>query len=165
MAAVLTVAKGVPCRACGAVLAHPGRNKFDICGNCWTQVILHCSGTVDLRRRRQSKLSNPSTFTEEDVNSWLAHKLVKDIRRLTRTGIVGRCEAMSGWSSGNPGTQCACAATEHRDGHKVCGRHAKATAPVYVTDEQTDHYQMLSGIIRHLASVDVRFAQAVREAL
>lgn len=160
MAAVFKVAEGVPCRSCGAVLAPLGKNDFGLCGNCWTQAILYCGGTVDLRRKDQKQ---PSKITEDDVNSWLAHKLVKDIRRLTRDGIIGRCEAISGWSAGNPGTQCALAAITHREGHKVCRGHFKATEPVFVSDEQSNHYEMLREIIRHLASVDGRFAQMIRE--
>ena len=162
MEAVFKVAEGVPCHACGAVLAPVHGNEFGLCGNCWKQAVNHCGGTIDLRKANQYKAER---VTENGVNGWLAHKLVKDIRRLTKDGMVGRCEAVSGWGYGNPGTQCAKSATEHREGHKVCYRHARATAPVYVTDEQTDHYKMLSGIIRHLASVDGRFAQMIREVL
>lgn len=161
MAAVFKVAEGVPCRACGAVLAPMGKNDFGLCGNCWTSAILHCGGAVDLRRKDEHQ---PSKITEDDVNSWLAHKLTKDVRRLTRDGMVGRCEAVSGWGYGNPGSQCAKAATEYRDGHKVCYRHKHATAPVFVSDKQADHYEMMRGNILHLAAADPLFAKMIREA-
>jgi hypothetical protein len=54
-------------------------------------------------------------------------------------------------------------ATKHRDGHKVCGLHGRATSPVYVTDKQADHYRMLEEILRDLAKADDRFAEVIRK--
>lgn len=87
MATVFKVANGVPCRACGAVRAAASSNDFGLCKNCWGGVVRHCGATVDLRRRAGHK---PTEVCEEDVNSWLAHRLRLDVRRLSRDGIVGR---------------------------------------------------------------------------
>lgn len=159
MAAIFKIAEGVPCRACGAVLAPAGGNEFGLCANCWKAVGMHCGATFDMRRGKQ-RLDG---ITEDDVTGWLAHKLITDLKRLQRDGMVGRCEAISGWAAGHPGTQCAKPATHHRDGHRVCGKHAKATSPAYVGDVPNDPYLMLRDIMSDLTATDPRFAEIVRE--
>lgn len=156
--AIYKIATGVPCRACGAVLAPASGNAFGLCQNCWNSVLVYAGHSYDMRRADPSK----SGISDQLVNSWLAHKLVKDLSRMKRDGMVGRCEALSGWSYGSPGAQCAKHATEYRDGHPVCNRHARATDPSYVGDP-TDPYLMLKAIISELADADARFAEIVAE--
>lgn len=159
MGAIYKIAQGVPCRACGAVLAPEGGNEFGLCANCWKAAAMHGGVNVDMRRTSNGR--NP--MTEDVVTSWLAHKLVTDLKRLKRDGMVGRCEAISGWAAGHPGTQCAKAATHYRDGHRVCGKHAGATAPAFVGDVPNDPYLMLRDILSDLAVADRRFAEIIRE--
>ena len=158
MAAIYKIAEGVSCRACGATLAPASDNPFALCLNCWKSVRLFSGATVDMR----SSMMATKIVTENDVTAWLAHKLVKDLSRMKRDGMVGRCEALSGWAYGSPGTQCAKHATEYRDGHPVCYRHARATDPSFIGDP-TDPYLMLKGVIADLAATDARFAQIIRE--
>lgn len=146
---------GVPCRACGAVLATPDDNRFGLCFTCWLSARAHCGAAA---------VKGDLEVTEEGVVSWLASKLVKDITRLRRSGIVGRCEAVSGWSYGHPGSQCALPAIDHRDGHKVCGKHRTALSPTYVSDQQSDGYVMLLDMMRDLAAADPRFGEVLQEA-
>jgi len=158
MAAIYKIAEGVSCRACGATLAPASDNAYGLCLNCWTSVKLYCGWSYDKRRNDQIE----GGITEEMVTGWLAHKLVKDLNRMKRDGMVGRCEALSGWAYGSPGSQCAKHATEYRDGHPVCYRHARATAPSFIGDP-TDPYLMLKGVIADLAATDPRFAEIIRE--
>lgn len=151
------VAEGVSCRACGGVLAAYHDNNFDLCKTCWTSVSLFCGAQLDMRRNR----NHGRPISESDVTLWIARKLEQDVRRLSNTGITGRCEAISGWAYGSPGTQCAKGATENRDGFKVCYRHARATAPQYVGSEQADQYTRFSGIILGLGRKDPRFAEMI----
>lgn len=159
MAAIYKVASGVPCRACGAVLAPAGSNEFGLCENCWTEARLHAGVTYDMRR------TSPATgvLTEDQVTAWLAHKLVKDLKRLRANGVVGRCEAVSGWVYGHQGTQCAKVATGRRDGRLVCGLHRNASQPRFVGEDPADGYEMLKVIIADLANADDRFAAIIRE--
>jgi hypothetical protein len=88
-----------PCRACGAVAAGidaEGR-KHGLCWTCW-QSVMHDT--------------NHKSATETQVLGWLANRLRLDLTRLTRTGIAGRCEAVSARSTGRQcGSQCKrCAA-------------------------------------------------------
>lgn len=159
MAAIFKIADGVPCRACGAVLAPAHDNAFGLCAHCWTQACLFVGAEEDLRRHGGGR-GQP---TDEDVTAWLGSKLVKDLKRLERTGLSSRCEAISGWAYGRPGTQCAKVATDTRDGHFVCYRHANATAPVYVGDEQSDPYIVLRDLMARLRVKDERFAAIIRE--
>lgn len=157
MAAIYKIAEGVSCRACGATLAPASDNPFGLCLNCWKSVRLFAA-TIDMRRAD----ATTKTVTDEDVTGWLAHKLVKDLSRMKRDGMVGRCEALSGWAYGSPGSQCAKHATEYRDGHPVCYRHARATDPSFIGDP-TDPYLMLKSVIADLAATDSRFAEIIRE--
>lgn len=161
MTAVFKIAEGRPCRACGAVLGPISSNGYDLCGNCWTSVKMSCGVSVHLSRKDDGR--PVSSVTQADVNSWLAGKLLKDLKRLTNTGMVGRCEAVSGWGYGNPGAQCAKSATLMRDGHKVCGKHHGATAPVYVGDDSVNYYSVCRDIMVELAGVDGDFADVVRQ--
>lgn len=139
---------GVPCRACGAVAAPAGDNGFGLCQHCWNAAEAHCGYEVP---------------TDADVTRWLASKLVKDLKRFQRNGLAGRCEVASGWSTGNPGHQCAMPATLLRDGRKVCASHFKASAPVYVTERARNHYEMLRDLLSDLATADPKFALILSE--
>lgn len=161
MNAIFKVAEGVPCRACGAVLAAKSDNEYGLCLTCWRSVQSAAGVHFDMRRNTQKV---PRDMGME-VASWLARKLMRDMRRTHDGYMVGRCEAISNWIEGQPGSQCAKSATEWREGHKVCARHARATSPVYVGSDKSDHYAVFTHLIASLCRKDEAFRRAVELAL
>lgn len=159
MPRLFKIEEGVPCRACGAVSAPAHDNRWKLCDNCWTSVCLFAGISYNHARGRW----NDDGVTDDTVTGWLARKLVKDLKRLERNGLVGRCEAVTHWQDGNRGLQCGHVATQERDGHKVCRSHAAALTNIYVTDRQADAYGTLRDILSRLVAADARLAEIVRE--
>lgn len=159
MTAVYKIAEGVPCRACGAVLAPAHNNEWGLCDHCWTKLSGFAGVNFDKRRGEWDY----SIIDDAKVNEWLASELVKTVKRLKKNGIAGRCEALSGWAYGTPGSQCGHVATKYRDGRRVCSLHARATNPVFVGDRESDPYEVIRDAMASLAEVDPRFAEVVRE--
>lgn len=158
------VDNGVPCRACGGVRAPRGHNAYGVCDSCWVSIRIFSGCATDGRRHGEAITKTDADITEADVTAWLASKLVKDLKRFKRNGLVGRCEAVSGWAYGrSQGKQCAHVATQERDGHKVCRGHANATLNVYVNERQSDHYELLRDTLADLRDADPRFASIIRE--
>lgn len=97
------------------------------------------------------------------VSRWLAAKITADAKRVEAGKPPLRCEAISNWSEGRPGTQCGLRATGYRDGRAVCSKHKKATDPVFVGDKRADYYEVLRGILADLSNMDSRFRKIIRE--
>lgn len=140
------------CRGCGATSAPSHANEYGLCATCWTQVQYSI---------RNSK--GKSVDAEKAVSLWMAAKLTRDIKRLKTGQPVHRCQAISNWREGRPGTQCGNRAIGYRDGRAVCTKHKSATAPVFVGDSQADYYEVLKGLIVGLAEIDSRFSEILRE--
>lgn len=140
----------IACRACGSARAmRPYPYPWEpqqigigegVCHQCW-----RASGATSV----------------DDFNKWLANKLIRDLRRLRRLGVVGKCEAihLGGFQCGNP------ASTIH-NGRRVCTFHGPRaqSAPLF-PDTVTDQYAYLTEIVRSLAVTDSRFADAMRAGL
>jgi hypothetical protein len=140
----------VSCRVCGATHARPAlKEAFGMCETC--------RSAFDFRRP-------PGEMTEDVFLGLLAGKLALDIQRSRRIGMVGRCEAVSSWKVAG-GYQCGNSATGTRRGRRVCGLHAKATAPVFVGEKQSNPYDAMSAMIRELCEADDEFRAAVESAL
>lgn len=138
---------GVACRACGAVRAPRASDGAlpNVCGDCWR------------RFQRNRKLSVGAL--DDDFTLWLSSRLLIDLRRIGRTGVAGRCQAISRWTYGNFGFQCARSATLIRGAYRVCEKHAAATAPKFLNDDpERDPYQIMEGLMRAIAQRDARFA-------
>lgn len=160
MAAIDKIVDGAACRACGAVRAPAHANRYALCDNCWHSLLMFSGAQYDTARGAWDE----QHVTEESYIGWLAAKLVKDVSRFKRTGVTGRCEALSGWTwARSPGHQCALPATQRRDNHNVCNKHANALTPVYVDDSSSDYYSMFRDVLTDLAATDPRFAQIIRE--
>ncbi len=140
----------VSCRVCGATHARPPRQEaFGICETCATAFKFR---------------NGHHAVTEQDFLMLLAGKLVLDIKRLRRNGILGRCEAVSSWPQAG-GYQCGSNAVEMRSGRRVCGSHAKATSPVFVGTPDSNPYDTISAMILELCVEDDLFRCAVEAAL
>lgn len=153
------IAEGQPCRACGGILAARHKNSFGLCKSCWNSASLFCGLRFDNRQNR----NHGRPIAESDVTLWLANKLELDVKSFAKNGIAGRCEAISGWAYGSPGTQCANRASERRDGHVVCNRHARAAAPQYVGTETASPYTRFSDIILDLCRKDPLFSEMISD--
>ncbi|MDE2104145.1 MAG: hypothetical protein KGL39_43310, partial [Patescibacteria group bacterium] len=78
---------GVACRACGAVRAPMSASdnaglEWKVCANCWMKFTRWYDG-------------EPGAATEDDFNGWLARYLFLELRRREKTGVSGRCQAIS----------------------------------------------------------------------
>lgn len=142
----------VSCRVCGATHARPARKRpnFGMCDTC-VSAFEHRNANADL--------------SEDDFLHLLAGRLALDISRKNRTGIVGRCEAVSSWAA-NGGYQCGAAATTIRDGRRICTVHARSGDNLrFVGTTSSDPYDNMTKIIGELCSVDSDFRDAVCRAL
>lgn len=149
--------EGTACSGCGGTHAIACVNDFGLCERCWTSVAL--SKGMEFYSTFRS-LNRDFPLSDTDVTLWIADKLEKDIGRLIKNGIVGRCEAISRWGYASSGTQCANAAHMRRDGHVVCERHARSRKIQFV-GETADPYVRLAGLIRNLSKKDQRFAKMI----
>jgi hypothetical protein len=148
-----------PCRACGAKLApRTEKNQFDICDTCLGSLSVFSGAEYDWDR----KAWNVSTLTEETFLAWLARKLVKDMQRHERNGLMGRCEALTNQGD-SLGYQCGLVATRWHEDHKVCSRHANAVQNIYVSERTADYYQIVRDHLTALSAADPRFATIIRE--
>lgn len=138
------------CRVCGATHAPPDNNKFGICKTCHT-AFFYRNG-----RKR---------VTESDFLRLLADTLVLHMKRYRRTNVLGRCEALSDCTYGYRGYQCGLSAIAIRDGHKVCGSHARATSPVFVTAATTNNYDVVRDLVAEISAKDALFTEAIKAGL
>lgn len=155
--AVYLIADGVSCSGCGGVLAGRHENEFSLCESCFYSVELFCGTRVNRHRTRHPR----KRITELDVSQWLANRLKREAAAFSKTGVVGRCEAISGWAYGTPGTQCARSASFRRDGHVVCATHAKASVPQYVGTETANPYTRFAAVLENLCGKDPLFAKMI----
>lgn len=155
-----SLAKSIPCRACGAVRGPRAEHdndgmEWEICANCW----------VALQRFTE----HGPPYSDDDLNRWLARKLFLDLRRLQQKGIVGRCQAVSGWIYGRRGQQCALPAIiKLSDGHLVCGQHLQS--PRHSLEFVDGHnpngpYEILGCIIQRLVKKDKKLLDTISAAI
>lgn len=156
----------VACRACGAVRDARAQSsndeiELDVCAMCWA--------AFDRWRSKHG-----DGITEQDFDRWLARKLLLDLRLLERTGVVGRCQAMSDWLyKDRQGKQCALKAiAKLRDGHLVCGQHLrrsegpKHTKLRFVEDDGSwEPYDFLGAIVYRLVKRDEKLLRTFSAAL
>lgn len=149
---------GVVCRACGAANAPPCDHdneglELGVCEHCW-------------RSFKRSGYDADETI-EEGFNRWLARKLFLDLRHMERTGVTGRCEAVSNWLEYRPGYQCAAkASVRRRDGRLVCWKHFGATDPGFVdTADHNQPYEMFRAMVSRLIKKDHKLLDTLAEAM
>ncbi len=151
--AVFSSAPRCACRGCGAT--HLANAKWGLCERCF-----------DTFERFSNKGSHE--HSENSVNKWLARKLVMDLRRLQRLGVVGRCEALTRgngqWVYGFD-RQCRQEATAIRDGRRVCGSHKRSDPLILAGDVTHDPYTDLLTLMAELARVDPAFRECMSAAL
>lgn len=142
------------CRACGATYIPAGHRE--LCESCWGSFI-RWADSISIQDRSRTS-----------VNRWLARRLMLEAEKLRKTGVAGRCEAVSlgprGWIDGFD-RQCRCFAMTRRDGRRVCAKHAKALAPLYVGEKAHDPYGDMERVLSDLAAVDARFRAILEAAL
>jgi hypothetical protein len=154
MVKTLITIDGIACRSCGAVRApHHIYSRPDVCDNCWGKFLY-----------ARKSIESPGKI-EDDFTKWLARKLILDLKRLEKNGVIGRCEAVSDWMYGRRGYQCAHNAVAIRGGHRVCGLHRNANAPDYESGGSGDPYVILEHLVRRLIAVDARFLGAISKAM
>lgn len=143
------------CRSCGATHLR----ESNLPGFCAA-----CSDTFF----RFSRSRGWNGVSQNKINTWLARKLMLDLKRLALTGVTRRCEAVArgpgGWMHGF-NTQCRGHASMFRNGRRVCSQHFKATTLIFAGDRPHDPYTDLTAILAGLARTDVRFRECLLTAL
>lgn len=148
----LLLAEGVACRSCGAVRAPKAEGGFsDVCLTCWNKFTYASKGYS-------------AGAAEDNFAQWLARKVFLDIKRMERTGVIGRCEAASGWQYGRLGAQCGHTAITMRGRHRVCGLHAKADRPTFVCEPSDNPYFILQKMLVEAGKKDVSMQRCIRDA-
>lgn len=143
-----------PCRLCAAKKASAqgfrGVPRYGVCGNCWDRFI------VWHRHRYHCKP------TRNQFNEWLTRAFYLAAKRLKDTGVLARCEAVTGGQCGN--VQCSNAATKMRLSRPVCCVHDKIYAPTFIDQRALDPFEGLAVLMRDLARTDPRFKRALLNA-
>lgn len=155
MSDVFVIPSEFDCRSCGSTHS-PDSGHRGLCEGCWH----------DLNRwAERTKIKDRSETT---IARWMARRLMLDATRLTRYGIVGRCEAVSvaerGWLDGLD-AQCRNRATGMRDGRRVCSMHVRATRPLFVGSEAHNPYEDIKRVLTELAKSDPKFRDCLSHAL
>jgi hypothetical protein len=148
----------VTCRCCSAVGA-VAKCDFGLCDWCWD---------------RFRRWLHDAKATETKCNEWLAREVFMAARRLSQFGVLGRCEAMAGGDSvlidqgqlEHGRNQCKSFASQVRDGHCVCAKHAeKRTRLVMWADQPRERpYVQFTKLLVDIGARDPRFVQCLDEA-
>ena len=153
---------GTECKSCGAHFSAPAREKsYGLCRIC-RQKFLSWTRTRDV-------LDN-----EIELNNWLAKRLFLEAQRLKKTGVSGRCEAITAGGGAlylkglgrQGGYQCAGAAIMMRNGHKVCHSHGKIAFGVqFISTPKDETYRDFKRLIAEICLTDDLFLEYVKEAI
>lgn len=151
---------GVSCCACGATSAPPARNTGpvrNVCLNCWTEFG---------RQLKYDLKSLKSVEIENNFNGWLSRRVILDLKRLEKNGMLGRCEAVSAWTQGNNGYQCAKWAVMLRDDRPVCKRHGTIALDImFINSEANDPYNVVRNILVRLCLADDKITAILKDAI
>jgi hypothetical protein len=132
--------------------------REEACDTCWSKFSLQYNRFLRFQ---------PDAVEADEFNGWLARKLIVDIKRLEKFGVIGGCEAISSWKytndSGNRGKQCLCDALYVRDGRRVCDAHNYSKEVIFVPE--TDGYTVITRLVRHLSKIDDAFRGAIISGL
>jgi hypothetical protein len=144
------------CRSCGGAY-EPRAVEFDeLCTSCW-RACERWFMVMGIEERHRLA-----------VNRWLARRLMLDARRMQRTGVLGRCEAISRHTRGHldyRNGQCVHFAVGKRDERLVCALHAQEhVKPSYVGTVDHSPYDTLRDMLADLARSDPLFSQCLAAA-
>jgi hypothetical protein len=149
---VFTIASKNKCRVCGATHAAAKSKMYrDVCNWCWGRFMTHTN--------------NKKKPTETDFNKWLARDLYLGVAHAARTGVTGRCQAVSkgprGWVDDHV-HQCCSRGSVIKNNRRVCWRHRRAT--MFVGEPQNDAYDAMTKSLSSLMRIDPRFKSCVLKA-
>lgn len=137
---------GVECRACGATFAQP--DKYGpFCKPCMNRVRYKFHG---------------EKYSDNELNEWLARKLMLHILRLKKYGHVFRCEALTAQDqNGNIGYQCPNYAITKYTEKWVCSHHREHKYS-FINDAMNP-YLYLKNLISEISNKDEKFLKILHD--